>query len=24
MITGEHIASRTEVEIKPPDASKMF
>jgi len=24
MITGEHIASRTEVEIKLPDASKMF
>jgi acetolactate synthase-1/2/3 large subunit len=24
MITGEHIASRTAVEIKPPDASKMF
>jgi acetolactate synthase I/II/III large subunit len=24
MITGEHIASRTEVEIKAPDASKMF
>jgi acetolactate synthase I/II/III large subunit len=24
MITGEHIASRTEVEIKTPDASKMF
>src|SRR6204780_2089632 len=24
MTTGEHIASRTEVEIKPPDASKMF
>jgi acetolactate synthase-1/2/3 large subunit len=24
MITGEHIVSRTEVEIKPPDASKMF
>ena len=23
MITGEHIASRTEVEIKPPDASKI-
>jgi acetolactate synthase I/II/III large subunit len=24
MITGEHIATRTEVEIKTPDASKMF
>jgi len=24
MITGEHIPSRTQVEIKPPDASKMF
>ena len=24
MITGEHIASRNEVEIKTPDASKMF
>ena len=24
MITGEHIASRTHVEIKTPDASKMF
>ncbi len=24
MITGDYIASRTEVEIKPPDASKMF
>ena len=24
MITGEHIESRTEVEIKTPDASKMF
>jgi len=24
MITGEHIESRTEVEIKAPDASKMF
>ncbi len=24
MITGEHIASRTQVEIKTPDASKMF
>jgi acetolactate synthase I/II/III large subunit len=24
MITGEHIASRTEVEITAPDASKMF
>jgi len=24
MITGEHIPSRTEVEIKPPDASEMF
>jgi acetolactate synthase-1/2/3 large subunit len=24
MITGEHIASRTAVEITPPDASKMF
>ena len=24
MITGEHIASRTTVEIKTPDASKMF
>src|SRR5579863_9110553 len=24
MITGEHIPSRTQVEIKPPDASEMF
>jgi len=24
MITGEHIASRTQVEIKAPDASEMF
>jgi acetolactate synthase-1/2/3 large subunit len=24
MITGDHIASRTRVEIKPPDASEMF
>ena len=24
MITGDHIASRTQVEIKPPDASEMF
>ena len=24
MITGEHIASRERVEIKPPDASEMF
>jgi acetolactate synthase-1/2/3 large subunit len=24
MITGEHIASRTKVSIKPPDASEMF
>jgi acetolactate synthase-1/2/3 large subunit len=24
MITGEHIASRTEVEAKTPDASEMF
>ena len=24
MITGEHIASRTKVEIKAPDASEMF
>ena len=24
MITGEHIPSRTLVDIKPPDASEMF
>jgi acetolactate synthase-1/2/3 large subunit len=24
MITGEHIPSRTQVDIKPPDASEMF
>jgi acetolactate synthase-1/2/3 large subunit len=24
MITGDHIPSRTAVEIKPPDASEMF
>ncbi len=24
MITGDHIPSRTQVEIKPPDASEMF
>jgi acetolactate synthase-1/2/3 large subunit len=24
MITGDHIPSRNEVEIKPPDASEMF
>ena len=24
MITGEHIASRNQVEIKTPDASEMF
>jgi acetolactate synthase-1/2/3 large subunit len=24
MITGDHIASRREVEVKAPDASEMF